>query len=552
MHKLKQFFAQYQIQLLLVIYQFISVYLMATGVWPVWVAWINVGFIAVYIVFANIFSALLLTILSIPFYVALPNQYVDGFAMWRVVVLLLGVKLLVLEFSGYWLGVRKSWTKLLSLIAPFAWERYLGLFILFALLSLLVARYPVVGLKQIVFLLNVYVLYVVAAAAVRTQQQIVTVIKATAISLAIIVALGYVQFIATFFTEIYYFWQYWAVQVSGLYYGLDLANVLVYSNSWFSELGGQRSLRMFSIMPDSHSFAMVAVFLSVYMLPFIWSMSLQTKTRPLSGGGSKARAVVRRVLNYRLWSIVRFSSLAIILSGTRGVWVGMLPALSVAFTLYLKNILRPYMSKILMSMLLVVLLFPLSPIINAGLNYIRLAGYRENFLDRAASIYDLTESSNAGRLIIWKDSALYALSHPLGTGYGNFIVSLFDRIPPGATYEQLAQTHNERYNLPQKFITAHSLYLHMLVELGLIGLAAFVAFWLKYYKEIWRFLKRTGQQYSEYGLFVAATAVMFLWFLAYSMFDLTIFNDKVMLYGMVSLALSGAILHMPTNDQKVR
>ncbi len=162
-------------------------------------------------------------------------------------------------------------------------------------------------------------------------------------------------------------------------------------------------------------------------------------------------------------------------------------------------------------------------------------------MDRAESIYDLKENSNVGRLEIWKDSVIFAALHPFGVGYGNFITSMTNEIPENASFGEVASEKNLRYNVPQKFVTAHSLYLHILVELGFAGLLAFLLFWWEYFESLYKFVKQYSEEYNQFTLLAIGLALAFIWILAYGIFDVTILNDKVLQYLFISLGISGLI-----------
>jgi len=543
---------------LLVLWQLIAVMLMAIGVWPYWVVWVNIGLTAVYMLFAETFDGLLLLVASMPFFVVVPNSYSPSLPSWRLLFIWLFLLWVIRTFvqqKQYLTRIahfrqlyRQAqileqsklellWTTLRRIDSRFLpWDKYLALFMFIALLSLIFARFPWQSIKQMIFLVNVYLLYVVLINVATTRERVIDLIKYAAASATMIVLLGYAQFIATLFAPTYYFWQYWATMVSRLYYGLPLANVLIYSNSWFSYTQSKPELRMFSIMPDSHSFAMVGVFAIGFLLALVcW---YRRDKRP---GISLWQKINTR--NYWTWYLIRFTGLAVILSGTRGVWVGMIPPLLLSGWWYWRGWLaRPLMKKIFLAEVLIILFFLLSPLINYGLDALRVAQFKENFLGRAASIYDLQESSNIGRLIIWRDSLTYALVHPFGVGYGNFVVSLVRDVRPGMAYEELASERNLRYNVPQKFVSAHSLYLNILVELGFAGLLVFFIFWWEYFSTVWRFIKEHSDQDNIFVMFVLSLAFTMLWFLVYGIFDVTLLNDKVLMYFFISLGVTGIIL----------
>lgn len=523
----------------LLLWQLVSVGLMAVGVWPQEVAWLNFALVTVGMIFLKPIDALVLFVVSVPFFVVLPNQFGDSLSMWRpLVIILFSVVLLkeVVKQKINFFSLSSLNKFIISNIKKLAaWDVLGFLFVALSLASLIFAKYSFEGLKQIIFLVNAYILYSVILIVVTKRSELIRLLKFSTISLSIIVVFGYLQLFITLFTPQYYFWQYWAIMVSKVYYGLGLSNVLGYSNSWFSYTGSIPSLRMFSIMPDSHSFGMMAVMLIglLFTLTFLYKQEKSSWRKP--------KELFKNPQNY-LWSAIRFSGLAVIFSGTRGLWVGMLPAFGLNIILFFYKNSKQLAKKAMLTFIFVLLFFVLSPVINYGLNVVRINSLSEDFIDRAASIYDLSEESNAGRLIIWKDSLNFALSHPLGVGYGNFLVSLVDNIPENTSFEELAEIKNLRYNLPQKFVTAHSLYLNILVELGILGLVVFLAFFGVYYKKVWEFFKANSFEPNMLSAFVFMFALIYIWFLAYGIFDVTLFNDKVLIYGFVSLAISGFIM----------
>lgn len=508
--------------LLIVVFEAVTAYLVSVGVWPQTAAWYSAGAAALFVLIAPPFEALQLVVFSIPFYLALPNRFSDSLAAWRPMLAWLFAVWFVKEiYSHYRSGVSLKSLYENIRASLFSWDKYIILFGALSAASVLLARFKGQSLKQIAFLVNIYLLYLVAINVVKSKNQVYRLVKAVAASLGIIVLLGYVQFGATLFSNQYYFWQYWAILISKAYYGLSLANVLAYSNSWFSYTGGNPSLRMFSIMPDSHSFGVVCALLMTFLAALL------------------PEAPRRRKIF--LWLGIAFSSWALILSGTRGVWVGLAaPALMGAY-MYWRNMSRPHAKRFLIITALVILFFAASPLLVKGLSLIRSGLGGEEFLERVSSIYDLEEDSNAGRLVIWKNSAMFALRHPLGVGYGNFIVSLVPDISQSDTFDSISAERNLRYNLPQKFVTAHSLYLNILVELGVVGLIIFILLWLSYARQAWNFLKKWGSENNMHVAVAAGASFVLLWILAYGVFDLTLFNDKILMYSFLTLAVAGIV-----------
>ena len=229
-----------------------------------------------------------------------------------------------------------------------------------------------------------------------------------------------------------------------------------------------------------------------------------------------------------------------ILSGTRAVWVGMVAPFLVVAAAYYKNFQKHLAYKFLWPFIIIFILFAGSPFINQGLAYIQVSKFQENFLSRAESIYDLKETSNQGRILMWQNSAEYFLSHPWGVGLGNFIVS-FSNVT-GKNYTDAGSQVNQMYNLPSKYVSAHSLYLQVLVETGLVGFAVFVLFWVSVLKYLWNFIATYKKTEDFLVYFVAQAFLMVLWILAAAVFDITLFNDKVLMFFLINLGLAGLII----------
>lgn len=513
------------------LWQLISIGLVSVGVWPTEVVWINFILIALLIVGLPKIYAVGTFLLSLPFMVVLPESLVPNLPMWRPLVawlfFVVAIKYLLEKWQAnegvvnYLRRIAKDFYK--QKLNP--WDKWLFALGGLMTLSLLAADFAGHGLKQIVFLVNAYVLYLAAVMAINHSDDWEKLRCLLQYSLLMTVVLGFVQYFATFLTEPYYFWQYWAMLVSSVYYGQPLAEVLAYSNSWFSAEGGNSSLRMFGILQDTHAFAVVAVF----ALGLWWSSarikSITTRVRHILADQPKW-----------YWVVLVLICFAIIASGTRGVWVAMvLPAIAILILIYRFKA-RLLGALPLLSYTIIILLFLISPFITAGFNWIRTMAQDDNILRRVTSVYDLSEASNVGRLEIWRESLKFSIHHPLGTGYGNFITSIVD-VKEGASFAEVSEAINVNYNLPQKFVTAHSLYLHMLVELGILGVIVFALFWWSVAKQIWSAVIESEFAYSKLNLFFVATAIILLWLLAYGLFDVTILNERVLLYLMTILAL---------------
>ncbi len=502
---------------LLATWQFISVLMLAVSSWPAWVVWLNLALLLISMVFLEIFDSLLLLIISIPFYVALPNSRFDSLSMWRILFVFLFI---IFLFKSDFLKAKKP-REILKQLLIFSWDKYIfALAGLTFLVIILFAPFKSAGLRQLLFFVNLYLFYLVLAHTLKTREEIIKVIRYVVSSLALIITIGFAQLFLTFFVSMDTFWVYWASNFTKLYYGGKLMSVSLYSNSWFAFNGG-RELRMFSIMPDSQSFAYLSVF--------------------AVGWGLALTLAISKKLRTWLWSGIRFAALVIILSGTRAVWVGVFLPFFTTVGFYIKKIFIPQTKRVFWVFVIILVLFAASPLINKGLQLARVGIFKESFIQRFQSIYDLNETSNQGRIWIWKKSLLFAATRPQGIGLANFVYILEPTdLPPD--YNQLADSLNKRYNLPQKYITAHNLYLQVLIELGVLGLMILAGFIFDFFKTVWRFSKRHLKEDDILSFFVFQSGLILLWLAAAALFDVTFFNDKVLMYFLLTLALTGSII----------
>src|SRR3989344_1987682 len=119
---------------------------------------------------------------------------------------------------------------------------------------------------------------------------------------------------------------------------------------------------------------------------------------------------------------------------------------------------------------------------------------------RARSIFDVGELSNRTRIAIWKESIRGVLKHPLlGVGLANF-----------------PQVLGEDTRAGRKGASAHNLYLDLAVEAGvMMGILALLFFAFS----TWHAVRNN----------VLWFALIVLWIATYSLVDVVLLNDKVLL-----------------------
>ncbi len=508
----------------------------------------NMAYITLFILLYGIWKlsdleALELYIYSIPIFVALPpNAVSEAMSVWRFALLFFILKVFLKKFAiidtlrkrGLAFADKKKeiFSRFGGAVAQARTSNYYGAlrgaaaFILAGMLSLSFAADLGAGIKELIFLGSIFLLFGIVFFAARSKEDVLRVLKAVFASGAGILAVGYFQFAATFAMTLHDFWGMWDNYVINALYGEQTMVLLSYSNTWFSYYDAKGeippTLRMFSVMPDSHSFAL----LMIIFMPLALYLSFAAKNK----------SAMRRYAE-----VAALMLLAIYFSGTRGAWVGWLGALAAALYLYFHEKMprairimdaddysrnKDIYGKVLASVLLFVATVPIAAVmlsVNQDVQLINegrmLSGEKKNaLLQRTWSISDLGETSNKGRMEIWSDSVSSFAKHPvMGIGIGNFPLALSEKT---ATSKMGASAHN--------------IYLEVLVEMGLVGLGIFA--WLLY--RIAEKLFRLSRKFKEerFRLLACSVLVSFVWISVYGLFDVVLLNDKVLMFFVIVLA----------------
>jgi len=573
--------------------EFILVFAMAMGVAPQEFSYLILLLLIISFLRLNKLDALKLFIISIPLFVALPpNQFSDSMSIWRILIIVLFLKICHSELVSESIGnkglscfqcVRQSIKRIggnnsniQKILKQARDDNYYKLFLLvtlffiIAMFSLISAQDIGAGVKKILFLLNIFLLFPVVIFSIKTKNDFKEITKFIFYSAGLLVSIGYLQFILTFFIPLFNFWQFWAQNIITALYGQNLSNLLSYSNTWFSYYEIMpATLRMFSLMPDSHSFAMFIIISIPAVLALIYY-----KTQ-----------------KYLSLALI-FFLLAIFFSGSRGAWVGSIFALIAAIYLFAyphlefrslckinlktrffsfpcfkwflkkvknRNLIKQiaffknffknsnysssnYFSKIIIcSILLFFILMPVSGFILKMNQEIQL--YRSNtqlsdedrekfsMFERAFSISDFSEMSNKGRLQIWRETLISIGKRPfLGVGFGNFPTVL-----------------EENISTSKMGSSAHSTYFDIASEIGIFGLIIFLLILIEILKTARNLFFKLENKYLK--MFAGSFFVYFTWICAYGLFDVVIFNDKVL---MMVVVITGALYSLRGMGSKLR
>jgi len=477
--------------------------------------------LVLYFLLTSVEDGLIFFVRSIPLFIAIPlTADYDNLNQWRILALVLFFKWLFARGTFHYLGsmlilfIKKPWT----VIKEHPWATLLKILALLALLSLWHAPDKIEGLKRVIYFLNAALVGVVIAYPPKSKLFVNRLIKNITVPVIIVVLVGLVQVVSTYFIDIYQFMRIWGEGIQLREFGTVWSYIAVnVGNTWFAYFGDQLSLRVFSLFPDSHSFP---IFLLIGLPAFFaWAL-----VRPLEKASRIRDMLFTRGKIAVLWIPLIF--LMMILSGTRGIWVGGIVMIFwviilLAYMRYSKlnkehiNVFK-YISYYLVIFFL--LFFVAYPIFSSP----QFLVSKDNSLllqQRLRSILDFGETSNSQRIEIWKKSLISIRSQPLlGVGIGNFPVVL-----------------DQDIKLAKAGSSAHNIYLQVATEIGLPALLFFLWFiWLVIKQIYTRFAKADDPRLRA---FFGGLLITIPWVLVYLMTDVAIFDERALLLCVVILSI---------------
>lgn len=499
----------------ILIIEALIIFLMIFGVLPRWFSWILTAGLTLYIAFASLENSLVLFVASIPLFIALPvTETFDSMSNWRILLSVLFLKTLFKHKSLFFekLEKVKNLWKSGGIVAIFNYcriESLAAIFLILAVLSLFAAADFVAGLKKILFLLNIFLLFIVVKTVALNKNSILKIVKTFFATGLAVILIGYSQFISIFFISLYDFWQWWAKNVISVFYGAVLSKLLAVSNTWFSFYADKLpTLRPFSTFPDSHSFTLFTLLSIPSVLTLSWLFFSANRNK--------------RFLFYFILSLFL---LIIIFTGSRGVWLTIFLPLSISIYLILKNIFYKNIIKtIFLSFILFFLLWPVaSVILNLSQENSRIeinSEMKSNLvIQRAKTIFDTTEISNYSRLQIWQKSILSIANKPfLGVGIGNYPLVLGEKIEKA-----------------KQGASAHNLYLDFASEMGVLAPIILIFIFYEVLKTAYLVFKCKEETFIK--IFAASLGLYCLWIVGYNLFDIVLLNDKVFLFFTANIGL---------------
>jgi O-antigen ligase len=464
---------------------------------------------------------------ALPLFLAIPlTPGFDNFTMWRPLALVLGVR---------WLAETYTFRSLFEMIrgwlrsprrAPsaLAW----AVFSCAVLLSVTQAADVEASLRRIILFANAAIIPLVVHDLGRRNESVRrAVIEGLGVSACIIAVVGLVQVASTYVVDIYSFMRIWGEGVQLRQYGELWSQIVVrVGNTWFSYFGPQLSLRVFSLLPDSHS-------MPVYLLLALTSLIARAFV-PIAAATERAGTRLVGLLRTRgalemAW--VALCLLIIVLSGTRGIWAAYVgtPFVVLLLSLWMRRhgvtsqrraLWRYYGAFLGVFAACFLIAWPvfISP-------QFRLGTHGGLLANRIRSIVDFGETSNSHRLAIWKLTLRSIAERPLlGVGIGNFPRILDQAIIMGRAGS-----------------SAHNLWLHVASEAGLVALASLCAIWLLWYRAAYRLFTRAADRFT-----VVASGWLLIaipWVAAYLLTDAALMDERALLAFGITLAWSHASLN---------
>ena len=297
-------------------------------------------------------------------------------------------------------------------------------------------------------------------------------------SMAALIAL--VQFLAQFAFGSEALVSFWSKNIAKLFYGESFGQLVTANPSWLVDAGGRTLVRAFGLFPDPH---MLAFFLGM-ALPLCAALIIIEKKRWIFAG---------------LFGLI---ALTLALTFSRGGYLGITLALAFFIVFGWRRFetkARTFFVSLAFLFLAIFLIFG-SPVFS-----------------RFLSSFDASEGSAQGRLIIWQQSlTLFEQSPVMGVGLGNYSSAL---------------NFGESY---RNSVTAHNLYLDLLVEGGVFLLF----FWLAFLAIIFKQGKALLQDGGPKSFLVLGGLSGVVYFIGHSFFETAMFNPANFAF---FLALAGVI-----------
>ncbi len=466
----------------------------------------------------------------IPFFVALPlTIHFDSLNLWRLAAIIIFLHWFWVIREDFWIKIKKFFKSPRGIIV-YLWQNYQveflwGIIIIISVLSIIKAIYPLTSLRRIIYFLNLSLIYFPIKYLIKeNEEKILTSLRVDFLWAAgLVILVGFFQLISSYFFSLDGFMKFWAAKVQLVFYGSHWSYIVRRLNTWFAyNFGSSLRLRMFSTFPDSHTFPL---FLIVSLPWLIWP-TINNFYQQLSTSNQSIFNRIKKFLKFKIsWPIffnfllILFFFIEIILSGTRGIWLGIVLSYLILLFWWTKikqedNYCRFCLEFSGIILIIFIISFVYAYLVLSFPQFIHNENFSfsqgEGLIKRVGSIINIQETSNSDRIFIWRETIKSIIKNPLlGVGIFNFPVILHENI-----------------SMTKAGATAHNLYLHIAAEIGWLGL--FFSLWL-----IWLILKRLLYLFKTRGEWFAGLFFLllfaFIWILSYSLTDAAILDERIFL-----------------------
>ncbi len=262
------------------------------------------------------------------------------------------------------------------------------------------------------------------------------------------------------------------------------------SNAWIDEeMFEDSTMRVYSTLGNPNVLGeyllLIIPVAAVYMLKFRWK-ELSKWT-------------------YALMTAVL--ALCLILTQSRGCWIGFMISVVIFVTFYEGK------------------WWGLIPVVLCILPFV----IPQTIADRIMSVGNMEDTSTSYRVYIWLGTLGMMRHYWLGgIGMGE---AAFSQVYPFFSYNAIIAPHS------------HNLFLQLLVEAGISGLAVFIALQAVFLKKM-SVVYRANDKKSESSMLALAIASGVIGFLAQSMFDYTFYNYRVMAVFFMVIAIGASMKHI--------
>jgi len=382
---------------------------------------------------------------------------------------ILSGRLLVLLFFSSWLLKIILKKEKLGLVG-FPAAGALGVFFVLAAGSLIGADQPFWGLRKLLVFVSVWPLFFLTKYFINSRARRDKLILTISVSSGAAALAALSQFGAQFLWGLEKTRIFLGEITAPYFFGRTAAESVLANPSWLVEIGGRVWLRALGVFPDPHTLAFFLGLSFCLVFAAAWERKKRAGWLLLPSG-------------------LLFS--ALLLTFSRGGYLGLGAALVFFGTAVWPKI--KISGRLVFAsgavFLLAIIFFWGTPV-----------------LGRFQSIFDFGEGSNLGRLQIWRQSLEVAKQNPLlGVGLGNYPAAL---------------NFNENY---RSAVSSHNAYLDILAETGVLGLSAWLFFWLVVLRAAWGKTRKA----KEPAFFYAGIGSAIIYFLTHSFFETAIFNPTV-------------------------